>query len=101
MQKLSNFKNQSKPIQQSAQYDPVVALVVEKAPLFEYSTTAPVSPDTTVKPESAQKLTEYKSLIADSYHSIDKVANALLALGFEVKHVVPVLSGKIVLLGGK
>ena len=47
------------------------------------------------------KITEYKTLVAESYHLIEKAANELLTLGYEVQQIIPVLSGRIVLLGSK
>lgn len=71
---------------------------VEKAPTFEPSITAPAEP---LPIYSIKKLTEYKQLVADSYQHIGKVSNQLLADGYEVKFIVPAMSGRVVVLGGK
>lgn len=95
MKNVSNYdykkiQNQSKPIQ----VVPAAPVIVENVPPI-----ANPEPHSTII--ESQKITEYKMLIADSYHSVEKVANELLTLGYEVKQVIPVISGKIVLLGGK
>lgn len=88
-------KNSDTPDSHQVQTTPII----KKAPTFEPSITDMVEHHKVIV--NNKKITEYKTLVADSYHSIENIANELLALGYEVQQVTPVLSGRIVLLGGK
>lgn len=43
----------------------------------------------------------YRQEIADSHHDIAKKSNELTALGFRVVEVIPILSGRFIVLGEK